>query len=70
MSLRQLTVKIVLVELIALGVFFAFLLGATASIGGSVTLDMTHFGERWIEYYAMVILTATTPYVLYALEDD
>lgn len=68
MSLKSLTVKVVLVELIALGVFAAFVLGAVATADGSITVDMTRFGERWIEYWAMVALTAVTPYVLYLLD--
>jgi len=68
MSLRSLTIKVVLVELIALGVFAAFVLGAIASTDGSVTVDMTRFGERWIEYWVMVALTAVTPYVLYLVD--
>ena len=68
MSLRSLTIKVVLVELIALGVFAAFVLGAIASTDGSVTVDMTRFGERWVEYWVMVALTAVTPYVLYLVD--
>jgi hypothetical protein len=51
--------------LLALGVFFAFLLGATATDGGTITLDMTQYGERWVEYWLMVGLTATTPWALF-----
>ena len=68
MSLRSLTVRIVFVELIALGVFAAFFLGALTTVGGTITIDMTHFGESWIEYWLMVALTAITPYVLYLLD--
>ncbi len=69
MSLRRLTAIVVVVVLIGLGVFFAFLLGAVASAGGVVRLDMTRFGERWIEYIAMVVLTAITPYALYYITE-
>lgn len=68
MSLKALTVKVVLVELIALGVFAAFFLGAVATVGGTITLDMTQFGEQWIEYWLIVALTAVTPYALYLLD--
>ena len=68
MSLRALTGKIVLVELIASGVLAAFVVGAIATAGGSVTIDVTRFGERWAEYPAMVVLTAVTPYVPYVLD--
>lgn len=68
MSLKSLTVKIVLVELIALGVLAAFFLGALTTVGGSITIDMTQFGEKWIEYWLMVALTAITPYVLYLID--
>lgn len=60
MSLRRLTAFVVLVELIGLGILFAFILGAVA------TLDMTQFGERWLEYWLMLALIATAPYALYA----
>jgi hypothetical protein len=68
MSLRSLTVKVVLVELIALGVFAAFVLGAIATADGTITVDMTRYGERWVEYWVMVALTAVTPYVLYLVD--
>ncbi|WP_226010815.1 hypothetical protein [Halomicrobium salinisoli] len=70
MSLRRLTAIVVVVVLIGLGVFFAFLLGAIASTGGTARIDVTHFGERWIEYLVMVALTATTPYALYYLTES
>lgn len=69
MTLKRLTALIVTVELIALGIFFAFILGATATMGGTVTLDMTQYGERWVEYWIMLILVAITPYGLYAAEE-
>lgn len=69
MSLRRLTVIVVVVVLIGLGVFFAFLLGAVASTGGTARIDMTRFGEQWIEYFVMVAITATTPYALYYLTE-
>jgi hypothetical protein len=46
-------------------VFFSYLLGLTATLGGRVLLDMTQFGERWIEYILMLVLTATAPYAFY-----
>jgi len=68
MGLKELTLCVVFVELIALGVFFAFLLGATASVGGVVTIDMTQYGEMFAEYWLMVILVAVTPYALYVID--
>lgn len=68
MSLRRLTTYVVVVELLGLGVFFAFLLGATASTGGVATIDMTEYGELWPEYAAMLLLAGTAPYALYSLE--
>ena len=65
MSLKRLTVCIILVEMIGLGVFCAFLIGATATVGGVATIDMTQYGERWIEYWMMLALTATVPYALW-----
>lgn len=69
MSLRALATKVVLVELIALGVFAAFVLGAITATDGTVVIDTTRFGERWIEYWLMVVLTAVTPFALYRLDD-
>jgi hypothetical protein len=69
MSLKRLTVFVVITELIGLGIFFAFLLGAVTANGGRMLLDMTQFGEMWPEYAAILILTAVTPYVLYILDD-
>ena len=54
-----------LVLLIGLGVFFAFLLGATVAEGGKTTLDMTQFGEMWIEYWAMMGIVAVAPWTLF-----
>lgn len=65
MSLKRLTVFIVLVELIGLGVMFSFLLGVILTHGGRITLDATQFGEAWIEYFIILSTLAVTPYVLY-----
>ena len=54
-----------LVMLIGLGVFFAFLLGKTVAQGGVVTLNMTYFGEMWIEYWAMMGIVAVAPWALF-----
>lgn len=70
MSLKQLTAYVIVVEFIGLGVFFAFFLGATAAVGGVATLDMTQFGERLIEYFAMLVLTAVVPYALYLVDRE
>lgn len=68
MSLRRLTAFIILVELVALGVFMAFLLGWIYSSGGRVTLDITQFGEAHVEYLVMMAITAVAPYALYILD--
>jgi hypothetical protein len=69
MSLRALATKVVLVELIALGVLAAFVLGGITAADGTVVIDATRFGERWLEYWLMVALTAVTPFVLYQIDD-
>lgn len=68
MSLKRLTAYVVMAELLGLGVFFAFFLGATATVGGVAYVDMTQFGERMIEYLLMLVLTATAPYALYVID--
>jgi hypothetical protein len=68
MSLKRLTAYVIVAELLGLGVFFAFFLGATASVGGVAYVDMTQFGERMIEYLLMLALTATAPYALYVID--
>ncbi|MBB6645423.1 hypothetical protein [Halobellus ruber] len=50
------------------GLFAAFVPGAVATADGSITVDVTRYGERWIEYWVMVALTAVTPYVLYLVD--
>ncbi|WP_144905884.1 hypothetical protein [Halobellus captivus] len=70
MGLKRLFAYIVAFELIAMGVFFTYLLGAVASAGGVATIDMTQFGEQWIEYIVMVVLTAVGPYALYVLNEQ
>ncbi len=60
-----------LIQAVGLGVFFAFLLGLIYADGGTVTLDMQHWGEAYFEYWLMVvlvpILTLTLFYTLEAL---
>jgi hypothetical protein len=68
MSLKRLTAYVIVAELLGLGVFFAFFLGATASVGGVAYVDMTQFGERMIEFYLMLGLTAVAPYALYVID--
>jgi hypothetical protein len=58
MSKLKLLAYTVLVELVGLGVFFAFLLGKVVADGGTIRLTMTEFNEMWIEYFIMVVLTA------------
>jgi len=65
---RRLLTLTILVELIALGVFFAFFLGATTAQGGRIKIDMTQFGEMWLEYIIMCVLVACAPYALYSAE--
>jgi len=69
MALKKLTAVIVLCEFIGLGVFFAALLGLAVSQGGTLTIDMTQFGEMWLEYWILLILMAVVPYVLYSVEN-
>jgi high-affinity Fe2+/Pb2+ permease len=55
--------------IIGLGVFFAFLLGATVAQGGAMTLEMTVFNEMWPEYWLMFISVGVIPWALYYLDD-
>lgn len=68
MTVKRLTAYVIVAELLGLGVFFAFFLGATASAGGVAYVDMTQFGERMIEFYIMLALTAVAPYALYVID--
>lgn len=56
--------------LIALGVFFAYLLGLAVTQGGEIKINMTLFNEMYIEYAVMVALTATAPWALWWLTRD
>jgi len=69
MSKLKLLAYIIVVELIALGVFFAFLLGKVVAQGGTVTLDMTLFHEMWLEYWIMVFLTALAPWAMWYITE-
>lgn len=69
MGKLRLLAFIVVVELIALGVFFAFLLGKVVAQGGAVTLDMTLFNEMWLEYWIMVVLTALAPWAMWYITE-
>ena len=53
-----------------LGVFFAFLLGATVARGGRLTLDMTLYREMWPEYWLMFANVGIVPWALYYLDDQ
>jgi len=65
----SLLVVIGLVQAVGLGAFFAFVLGLIYSNGGTVTLDIQHFGEAYFEYWLMVILVPILTLTLfYALE--
>ncbi len=63
-TLRMLAMQCI-VLFIALGVFFAFLLGATVAQGGVAKIDMTQYGEMWVEYWLMVGLVAVAPWALF-----
>ena len=70
MSLRELTAFVVVFEMCALGVVFAGGLGAIVAGGGvrTFTIDMTRFGELWVEYVVLLVLMSVTPYALYVVE--
>ncbi len=68
-ELKRLTGFTLFVVLIGLGIGSAFVMGAVATTGGKVKLDMTYLGERWLEYWLMLAITAITPYGLYALDN-
>ncbi|QLG27367.1 hypothetical protein HUG10_07315 [Halorarum halophilum] len=70
MSLRELTAFVIVFEMCALGVVFAGILGAIVANGGvqTITIDMTMFGELWIEYVLLLVMMAVTPYALYVIE--
>lgn len=53
--------------MIGLGVFLAFLLGATVAQGGRLALDMTLFDELWIEYWLMFVSVGVIPWALWYL---
>jgi len=69
MSKLKLLAFTVMAELIGLGVFLAFLLGKAVAQGGVVTLNMTYFGEMWLEYYIMLALTALAPWAMWYLTE-
>jgi len=53
--------------MIGLGVFLAFLLGATVAQGGRLALDMTLFDEMWPEYWLMFVSVGVIPWALWYL---
>jgi membrane protein implicated in regulation of membrane protease activity len=59
----------VIAELIGLGVFLAFLLGKAVAQGGVITLNMTYFGEMWLEYYIMLVLAALAPWAMWYITE-
>ena len=63
-ALRFLAFQVIVI-LIGFGVFLAFFMGATVAEGGIATLDMTQFGEMWIEYWAMMGIVAVAPWALF-----
>jgi aspartate aminotransferase-like enzyme len=70
MSLKRLTMWVVLVELVGMGVLFAWIVAFAAADDGVVVLNLTWFGERWLEYFIMLTLTALTPYALYYWDSE
>lgn len=64
-SKLKLLAYIVLVEMYGLGVLFAMILGMATSQGGTLTLDMTQYGEMWIEYILILVLTALSPWAFW-----
>ncbi|TKX86216.1 hypothetical protein EXE43_09610 [Halorubrum sp. SS5] len=54
---------------VGLGVFLSFLLGAAVSQGGRLTIDMTHFGEMWPEYWIMFIGVGVIPWALLYIQN-
>ena len=70
MSLRRLTAYVILFQLIGLGVFFAYLLAFAVTQGGVITLNMTLFGEMYLEYMIMLIIAAVGPYALWVLDQQ
>lgn len=69
MSVFRLLAYQIIAIFVGLGVFFAFLLGATVSQDGYIALDMTIFNEMWIEYWLMFIAVGVIPWALYYLDD-
>lgn len=55
--------------MVGLGVFFAFILGATVANGGTIRLDMTVFNEMWPEYWLMFLSVGVIPWALWYLDD-
>lgn len=69
MSKLKLLAFTVMAELIGLGVFLAFLLGKAVAQDGLITLNMTYFGEMWLEYYIMLVLTALAPWAMWYITE-
>jgi hypothetical protein len=68
MSLLLLTAYVVICEVAALGVFFSALVAFAVTQDGTLTIDLTRFGEMWAEYWFLVAVTAVTPYALYMVD--
>lgn len=70
-SKLRLLAYIVVVEIIGIGVLFLMILNLTIAQGGRLTLDMTQYGEMWIEYWVVLALTALAPWAFwYVTEVD
>ncbi|AGM11147.1 hypothetical protein M196_gp55 [Halorubrum tailed virus 4] len=69
MSRWQLLAYQVVAAVMGLGVFFAFVLGATVAAGGTVRLDMTLFNEMWPEYWLMFVAVGLVPWAVWYLDD-
>ena len=70
MSLRRLSAFVVLVWFIGLGTLAGFFLAGVTAHGGAVTIDMTVYGEMWIEYALVLVTTGVLPYALYVADRE
>jgi len=69
-TLRKFVAVYVTFLLAGLGVFLAHLLAWMHATDGTITLDMTMFGERFVEYWAMMLLMALAPWALYVVFEE
>lgn len=57
-----------IVTAIGLGVFLAFLMGATVAQGGYLALEMRVFNEMWPEYWLMFLSVGVIPWALFYVD--